>query len=82
MAISIHTQVSRGKHKGVLLTPHKHKEGHYVVSLTRFEKDYILVNSLSEALAYIHRGYSIRMSSSSPRIAPSLISPKSLRIEE
>lgn len=40
--------VSRGKEEGIVLTPHKHEDGKYVASMSRFEKDYIYVDSLRE----------------------------------
>ncbi|MBN9511616.1 MAG: hypothetical protein J0I21_21210 [Alphaproteobacteria bacterium] len=74
---SLHAIVSRGRHAGTTLRPHLHADGCYVVSPTRFERDYIRV-SADEALEdYLQKGLSLRMSA--PNIAPSLICPASIR---
>lgn len=72
--------VSRGKEEGIVLTPHKHEDGKYVASMSRFEKDYIYVDSLRELQILCGNGFSIRMSNqdSSHHRAPSLISPGSI----
>ena len=72
----IHALVSRGPNKGLVLKPHI-QDGSYIVSPTRFEVDYIRV-PLSEPLGkYLERGLKLRMSG--PSLAPSLISPASIR---
>jgi len=75
--------VSRGDERGVVLTPHLHEDGKYVASMTRFEKDYVRVESIRELGILAKHGFSIRMSSpsSTNHRAPSLISPGSLQIE-
>ena len=72
--------VCRGKEKGTVLIPHKHDSGKYVASKTRFEKDYIYVESLRELGILRENGFSIRMSNqdSLHHCAPSLISPSSI----
>jgi hypothetical protein len=74
--------VSRGDEPGVVLTPHLHEDGKYVASMTRFENDYIRVESIRELGILAQHGFSIRMSSpsSTNHRAPSLISPGSLKI--
>jgi hypothetical protein len=72
--------VKRGKAIGTVLTPHRHSDGMYVVSLTRFEKDYIRVASEAELPDWLAKGYRIRMSN--PLVdshrSPSLIAPASI----
>jgi len=77
MAMKLISQVSRGVNKGVELTPHRHKDGMYVASMTRFKKDYVRVASIDELAILLSQGFRIRMSAQG--IAPSLIAPKSIR---
>lgn len=73
----MHAKVTRGKFTGALLTPHRHADGCYVVSKTRFERDYIRVTSEAEIIEWLRRGYRLRMSN--PAVgAPSLIAPESI----
>lgn len=76
--------VKRGQAIGSILTPHIHEDNHYVVSLTRFEKDYIRVKEESALLEWMAQGFSVRMSN--PEIkshkSPSLISPESIEVLE
>jgi hypothetical protein len=73
----------RGVAAGTLLTPHKHADGCYVASKTRFESDYVRVSSVEELLPLVQRGYGVRMSNPDVKVhrAPSLIAPKSIRVE-
>jgi hypothetical protein len=72
--------VQRGRAAGTILTPHVHADGCYVVSASRFEKDYIRVRSIDEVKVHLRRGYSLRMSNSetSNHRAPSLIASASI----
>ena len=72
--------VKRGKAIGTILTPHRHSDGTYVVSMTRFEKDYIRVASEADLPDWIAKGYRVRMSNSSVpnHKSPSLIAPASI----
>jgi hypothetical protein len=72
--------VRRGAEIGVTLSPHKHDDGSYVASKTRFERDYIRVESLTKLVALAKAGYKVRMSArdSKKHRAPSLISPRSI----
>jgi hypothetical protein len=73
--------VKRGKALGMILTPHRHGDGYFVVSMTRFEKDYIRVQHESELHEWIGRGYRVRMSEpGNPRSAASLIAPASITV--
>jgi len=73
--------VSRGGEVDVVLTPHRHKDGKFVASMTRFEKDYVRVETLRELLILAKAGFRIRMSDpkSVNHKAPSLISLDSLQ---
>lgn len=72
----LHAFVSRGQHPGELLRPHVHGDGTYVVSKTRFERDYVRVTDPGELLGWLEKGYSLRMSNREAGIAaPSLIEP-------
>lgn len=70
----IHAFVSRGPKTGTILYPHKHRAGRYVVSMTRFEKDYIYIFEAHELVTWLERGYRLRMSNKGGGVpAPSLI---------
>lgn len=79
--MKIYSKVSRGPQKGETVTPHLHKDGTYIVSPTRFEKDYVRVNTLTEFASQIRRGLKGRMSSPTVK-GPRLFSPSSIVIEE
>lgn len=81
-ATSMSYTVSRGNEPGTILTPHLHEDGKYVASTTRFEQDYVRVESVRELGILAQHGFSVRMSSPSSvnHRAPSLISPGSLKI--
>lgn len=72
--------VKRGSAVGTVLRPHRHADGTYVVSMTRFERDYIRVASEDDLAEWVDRGYRVRMSN--PDVAshrsPSLIAPASI----
>ena len=57
--------VKRGKAIGTVLTPHRHSDGAYVVSMTRFEKDYIRVPLEADLPDWLAKGYRVRMSNPS-----------------
>ena len=64
---------NRGQYKGKPLYPHKHKDNTYVASSSRFEIDYIRVNSLEELKALVSAGLGARMSNPDIPQAASLI---------
>jgi hypothetical protein len=76
----LHAVVSRGPDTGLILVPHRHEDGLYVVSKTRFEKDYLRVGTLDDVANHARAGYSVRMSPGDParRRSPSLIAPSSI----
>ena len=49
----LHAFVARGPKTGTLLYPHKPRDGSYVVSMTRFEKDYIKVANSADLLDWL-----------------------------
>lgn len=75
----LHAFVSRGPKTGTILYPHKHRNGRYVVSMTRFEKDYIYIDEAGELLIWLEKGYRLRMSNKGGGVAaPSLIEPSAV----
>lgn len=71
---AFHAFVARGAEKGKLLYPHVHEDGMYVVSLTRFERDYMRVANENDLEGWMVEGYRLRMSNLAEQIkAPSLI---------
>ncbi len=76
--------VKRGRSVGTILTPHLHKDNCFVVSLTRYEKDYMRVKQESDLHEWVAKGYSVRMSNSTAKShrSPSLISPGSMETRE
>ena len=64
---------ARGKHKGKPICPHKHKDGTYVASPSRYESDYIHVETEGELEALVRSGLGARMSSPDIKQAASII---------
>lgn len=79
--MKIYAKVSRGPQKGEIVTPHRHRDGAYVVSPTRFERDYVRVPNLEDFATEVARGLKGRMSSSVVK-GPRLFSPSSIIIEK
>ena len=78
MVISdIKVVVSRGQLVGKTMRPAMNKAGKYVVSMTRFEKDYHYVTTVEEIVRAVRDGFSVRMSVGSG-YAASLISAKKI----
>ncbi|SMY34344.1 hypothetical protein [Photobacterium andalusiense] len=70
----LQAKVSSGDYKGTPLSPHKHKEDNrYVASLTRFQEDYVRVDTIEELATLVESGYGARMSNDTIPNAPSLI---------
>jgi hypothetical protein len=77
--IRLHAFVSRGPNAGTLLFPHRHEDGSYVVSRTRFERDYVRVADPGRLLDWLERGYRLRMSNPDAGVRqPSLIAPSAI----
>jgi hypothetical protein len=76
---NLHAFVARGQHAGKILYPHLHADGSYVVSKTRFEKDYVRIEDAKDLVRWLERGYRLRMSNRELGVAaPSLIHPKAI----
>ena len=78
--MKLQCRVSRGKNQGKILTPHKFKDGLYVVSKTRFKIDHINVSSIREVYEYLKKGYRVRMGNAEHKISPSLIMFDSIEV--
>lgn len=78
--MKLQCRVSRGIHQGKILTPHKYKEGHYVVSKDKYKKSYINVKSLHEVYEFLKKGYRVRMGNGCYKISPSLIIADSIQV--
>lgn len=75
----LHAFVSRGPDAGTILYPHQHAGGSYVVSMTRYEKDYIRVADPADLRGWLEKGYRLRMSNKDCGVsAPSLIAPEAI----
>ena len=71
---------NRGKFKGEPLFPHKHKDGTYVASSSRYEVDYIPVETEEELESLVKAGYGARMSNPKIKQAASFISSDKITI--
>lgn len=69
---------SRGEYKGEPVYPHKHKDGTYVASPSRFEVDYVYVDTEEEIEALVRSGLGARMSSPDIKQAASLITANNI----
>jgi hypothetical protein len=74
------TYVSRGKNKGVRLTPHRfvRDNGRFHLANAK-EGPYVAVETEAGIVAQLRRGLSLRMSNRDEGYPPSLISPKSIK---
>lgn len=79
--MKLYSVVKRGRAIGTELTPHLHGDGAYVVSMTRFRKDYIRVANEADLPGWVSRGYRLRMSNPTVKNhrSPSLICPASIQ---
>lgn len=78
--MKLQCRVSRGINQGKILTPHKFKDGHYVVSKTRYKSNQINVSSLNEVYEFLKQGYGVRMGNAEHKISPSLIISDSIQV--
>ncbi len=75
----LHAFVARGADKGALLYPHRHEDGFFVVSPTKFERDYIRVPNEADLIGHLEAGLKLRMSNPAKGLAaPRLMSPESV----
>ncbi len=70
---AIYSTISSGPDTGKHLLPHLHRDGFYVASTSRFEKDYVKVKTLEELEALIRAGYGARLKAPDSLNAPSII---------
>lgn len=77
MGVDLKYVVKRGRGIGSVLRPHKHEDGMYVVSMTRFAQDYVRLPDIESVVDWAKRGYKVRMSGKDSKThkSPSLISP-------
>lgn len=73
---------SRGKYKGQPMYPHKHSNGTYVASPSRFEVDYVYVDTEEELEALVRSGLGVRMSNRDIKQAASLISADKIKFTD
>lgn len=73
---------SRGEYKGEPIYPHKHKDGTYVASLSKFEVDYVYVDTEEELEAIVRSGLGARMSSPDINQAPSFIAANNIEFTD
>lgn len=73
---------SRGECKGEPIYPHKHKDGTYVASPSRFEVDYVHVETQEELEALVRSGLGARMSSPDIKQAASLITADNIEFTD
>ena len=77
--MKLHAFVARGPDKGSILYPHRHADGRYVVSPTKFERDYLFVSNADDLLSHLEAGLKLRMSNPSIGLtAPRLINPENV----
>ena len=53
---------NRGANAGRIFTPHRTKDGTYIVTKTRFQKDYVYVHTADEIIENVKAGMGVRMS--------------------
>jgi len=71
---------NRGEFKGEPLFPHKHKDNTYVASSSRYEIDYIPVDTEEELESLVRAGYGVRMSNPNIKQAASFIASDKISI--
>lgn len=77
--VKLHAFVARGADKGALLYPHRHEDGAFVVSPTKYKRDYIRVLNEADLLGHLENGLKLRMSNPDEGLtAPRLMSPESV----
>jgi hypothetical protein len=74
--------VQKGKEAGVLLVPHRYRDGKFLASKCK-QGPHFRVGSTEELLSHMVDGHSIRMSNPETRHhrTPRLIRPQSIRVE-
>lgn len=74
--------VQKGKEAGVMLVPHRYRDGKYLASKCK-QGPHFRVGSTEELLSYMVRGHAIHMSNPETRHhrTPRLIRASSIRVE-
>lgn len=72
MSLVAHVDKRSKNNGGKPLYPHLHKDKKYVASHSRYEVDYVRVETVEQLEALVHAGYGARMSNKSIGAAPSL----------
>lgn len=80
MALEAHVSARSRDNAGQPLYPHKHKDGAYVASHSRYEVDYVRVATVEQLQSLVEFGYGAMMSNPELRVAPSLIISKNINI--
>jgi hypothetical protein len=82
MAQTLKAFVQRGKEVDVTLMPHRYADGCYVASQSRFEQDYVRVDTIEKLIDLWKQGYKIRMSDpeSKHHRSPSLIASGAIEL--
>lgn len=70
--------ISAINENGKKVFPHKYPDGNYVVSKTKFKKDYIYLDDLVDIPAFLESGYQLRMSDGRKGSKASLFSNNSI----
>ena len=70
--------VTRGKHSGIRLLPHKFQDNRFHVCLGK-GGPHIPISDDRDIPDYLANGYSLHMSNAGEKHKPSLIHPKSIR---
>lgn len=65
--------VKRGRNVGLALFPHFYEGGYYIVSISRFKKDYVRVSKTEDLIPFLEKGFKVRMSNTENGTKPSLI---------
>lgn len=78
----IRKTVSHGQSVGTILSPHLYEDGHFVVSKSRYECDYVRVRIEADLPDWVSKGYSVRMSNPTVKAcrSPSLIVPDNIEV--
>jgi hypothetical protein len=78
--IKLTARISSGPNKGKELVPKKHMDGKYVASTSRFEIDYLRVDTVEELATLVKGGLSARMYSPEIKGSASLIVSENISI--
>ncbi|ESQ73503.1 hypothetical protein [Asticcacaulis sp. AC402] len=77
--LQLHAFVARGPKAGTVIYPHEHQDGSFVVSMTRFAKDYVYLRDPDDIPVWLEKGYRLRMSNKDAGVpAASLIVPSKI----